>query len=138
MFSHIKLFKIRWILIIIITYHIHYICYNIFEVSMKLINKWSIIRIEKSFVWAKPRAGPETPFPDYSQKLLQRSWIIHTVLYLMRTKNIKPVRASWLRGFRKQNKTFQHVDSKSACPWPMQSESCHQRRTNIGIIGRGI
>ena len=64
------------------------------RVSMKIINKQSIIRIENSFEsnWSKPEAG----FLDYSEKLFQRSGVFLTVLYLVRTKNIKQVMITFL------------------------------------------
>ena len=45
--------------------------------------------------------SPEDSFPDYSEKLLQRSMVFSTALRLVRTKNIKQVRDTFLEGFKK-------------------------------------
>ena len=70
--------------------------------SMKIINKQSIRRIEKSFIGVKLRISPEAHFPDDSEKLLLRSKVFSTVLYLVRTKNIKQVRVTFIQGFKKK------------------------------------
>ena len=70
---------------------------------MKIISKQSIGNIEKSIFWAKLRTSPEAYFPDDSEKLFRRCRIFSTVLYLVRTKNIKQVRDTFLQGFKKKN-----------------------------------
>ena len=55
---------------------------------MKIINKQSIIRREKSFIRVKLRTSLEPCFPDNYQKLPQRSRVLSTVSYFVRTKNI--------------------------------------------------
>ena len=70
---------------------------------MKIISKQSIGNIEKSIFWAKLRTSPEAYFPDDSEKLFRRCRIFSTVLYLVRTKNIKQVRDTFPQGFKKKN-----------------------------------
>lgn len=41
---------------------------------------------------------------DNSEKLLQRILVFSTVLYLVRTKNIKQIRDTFLQGFKKKKK----------------------------------
>ena len=107
--------------------------------SMKIINKQSIIRIEKSFIWAKlktiaPKTGRQS---DDCEQLLQRSLVFRPVLHLVRTKNTKQLRDPFLQGFQKQtNKTDQHVHREPVCPQHLESESYHRRSTSIGIPGR--
>lgn len=68
--------------------------------------------------------SPEIGFPDDSAKLLQRSKVSSTILCLVKTKNIKPVRETFLQGFKKtkqnetKQKTDQQVHRESAWPAP--------------------
>ena len=64
--------------------------------------------------------SPEDSLSDYSVGLLWRSMIFSTVLYLLRTKNIKEVGDTFLQGFKK---TDLHVHSESAWPWHLGKES---------------
>ena len=48
--------------------------------------------------------SPEDSLSDNSEELLQRSVVFSTVLHLVRTKNLKQVRCTFLRGFKKKNK----------------------------------
>ena len=57
----------------------------------------------------------EAGFPDDSEKLLWRSRVFNTVSCLVRTKNIKEVRETFLQGFKKM--IDQHVHSESAWAW---------------------
>ena len=58
-----------------------------YGVSTEIINKQSIIGIEKSFMWAKLRTiATGDSFSDNSEKLLVRSMDFSTVLYLVRNK----------------------------------------------------
>ena len=66
------------------------------------------------------------------EELLQRRMVLSTVLYLVRTKNIKQVRDTFLQGSRK---TDQNVHSKSAWLSHLGREF-YQRRTSIGVSGR--
>ena len=52
---------------------------------MKIINEQS----QKSFIWAQLQTSPEVSFPESSEMLLQKSMVSSTILYLVRTKNIK-------------------------------------------------
>ena len=79
--------------------------------------------------------SPEARFPDVSEKLLQRSRVFSTGLYLVRTKTIKQVRETFLQGFRKKKKPDQHIHSESVQPWPLGRES-YQRSTSIDLPGR--
>ena len=47
---------------------------------------------------------PEDSFLDNSEKLLQRILVFSTVLYLVRTKNIKQIRDTFLQGFKKKKR----------------------------------
>lgn len=44
---------------------------------------------------------------DYSEKLLWRSRVFRTVLYLVRIKNIKQVRVTYLQGLKRKKKKEQ-------------------------------
>ena len=48
--------------------------------------------------------SPEASFPDYREELLWRNILFSTVLYLVRRKNIKQVRDTFLQGFKQTNK----------------------------------
>ena len=54
--------------------------------------------------------SPHDRFSDNSEELFQRSMVYRTVLYLVRTKNIKHVRNIVLQVFKK---TDQHIHSES-------------------------
>ena len=58
------------------------------------------------------QTSPEAHFPDYSEKLLWRSRVFSPVLYLIRTKNIKQVRVTFLQGFKKKKKTSAYIASQ--------------------------
>ena len=79
---------------------------------MKIISKQSIKNIEKSIFWAKLRTSPEAYFPDDSGKLFRRCRIFSTGLYLVRTKNIKQVRATFLQGFKKKEQSSKYTASQ--------------------------
>ena len=51
--------------------------------------------------------SPEASFLDYSEKLPRRSMVFSTVLYLVRTKNIKQGRDTFLQGFRNKTRPAQ-------------------------------
>ena len=59
---------------------------------------------------------------DNSEKLLQRILVFSTVLYLVRTKNIKQIRDTFLQGLKK-NSTYIH--GKSLWPWHLGREAYH-------------
>ena len=66
-----------------------------------------------------------------TEQLLQRSMVFSTVLYLVRTKNIKQVRDTFLQSFKK--KADQYIHSESLWPWHLGRESHHRRSTSTGI-----
>lgn len=47
---------------------------------MKITNKQSIIRLEKTFIWANVRTSPEADFPGHSEKLLQRNRVFSSFI----------------------------------------------------------
>ena len=61
----------------------------------------------------------KTSFQNYFEKLLWRSMVFSTVLYLVRTKNIKMVFI--ISKFQKKKKKKQQVHSESLWPWPLGS-----------------
>ena len=79
--------------------------------SMKIVSEQSIIRIEKNFMWTKLRTNLEVSFPGDTEKLLSRSRVFSTGLYLVRTKNIKQVRVRFLQGLKKKPKPKQQWSS---------------------------
>ena len=80
--------------------------------SMKIINKQSIRRIEKSFIGVKLRISPEAHFPDDSEKLLLRSKVFSTVLYLVRTKNVNKSGIHSFKVSKKKNWIKMHTESQ--------------------------
>ena len=72
--------------------------------------------------------SPKASLSDYSEELLWRSKAFSTVLYLVRTKNIKQVRDTFFQGFTTAD---QYVPSESEWPWHLGGASYHQRRTSI-------
>ena len=83
---------------------------------MKIINKQSIIGIEKHFIEAQLRTMAWKTLLDNSEELLWRSMVFITVLYLVRTKNIKEVRDTFLQGLKKKKrkeKKDQHIHKLS-------------------------
>lgn len=109
---------------------------------MKIINKQSIRRREKSFIGAKLRTTPEARFPDDSERLPWRSRIFSTVLYLVRLKNIKQLSFCFQNKQknppkRKISSTDQHLHSDSAWPWHLEREFSHGRRMSTGGPGSG-
>ena len=96
---------------------------SFFLLSMKIINKQSIIGIKKEVYLSQTEDySPEASFPDYSEKLLQRSMVFSIVLCVVRTNNIKQVKDIFLQGFKK---TDQHIPSESVWPWHLGRESYH-------------
>ena len=62
---------------------------------------------------------------DNSEKLLQRILVFSTVLYLVRTKNIKQIRDTFLQGFKKKKEIDQHIHNELVWPWHLGRESYH-------------
>ena len=83
------------------------------------------------------RTSPEAIFPDYSEKLLWRSRLFSTVLYLVRTKNFKQIRVTFLQCFKKKKKktSTYAVSQDGLSTW--KGSVYHQKSTSIGIPGRG-
>lgn len=67
--------------------------------------------------------SPGDSLSGHSEDLLWGSLVFSTILYLVRSKNIKQVKDR----FFQVNKTDQHVHSKSVCPWYLGKESYHRR-----------
>ena len=103
----------------------------LFILLMRIVNKQSIIRTEKSFIWAKLRTSSEAIFPDYSKELFWRSRVFSTVLYLVRTKTTEQVRVTFLQHSEQEKK-------KKKKDKHLGRESYHQRSNSIlSIPGRG-
>ena len=86
---------------------------------MKIVHKQSIIKIEKSFIWAKLRTiAWKTASQITLRNCSREAWFL-AVLYLVRTKNIKQVRDTFLQGFKnkkkqkQKNRTDQYVHTAS-------------------------
>ena len=80
--------------------------------------------------------NPEGSLSDDAEGPLPGSVIFSPVLCLLRTKNIKQVRGTFLERFR--GKTDQHVHSESGWPWRLGRQSYHQRSASIGIPGKEV
>ena len=72
----------------------------IFLVSVKMINKQSIIRIERSFSCAKMRTVAQKTVSWMNLRNCPGEAWFSSVLYLVRTKNIKLIRDTFLKAHK--------------------------------------
>ena len=73
--------------------------YYVHENNQKTINNE---KREEFSLSQTEQTNLEAHFPDDSEKLVQRSWVSSTVLYLVRTKNIKRARVAFLQSLKKK------------------------------------
>lgn len=77
--------------------------------SMKIINKKPIIRVEKSLIWAKLGTITQKTVSQKIRRIYLRGAFSALFYIFSELKNIKQVKNTFLPGFKKKGKTDQHV-----------------------------
>ena len=100
----------------------------------EIINKKSVIGIEKSFIWAKLRIiAQKTTSQVTLRNCSGEVWFIHTVVYLVRAKN---TRKPEIHSYKVSRKHYQHMHSELVWPWHLRKESSRCKSFNIGVPER--
>lgn len=98
--------------------------------SMKITNKPSTIRIEKSFIWDKLRTvSQERPSHLTPRTCSREAWFLCLSEQTVWNK-------SRIHSWKVSRKTDQDTHSQSVWPWHLGRQSYHQRRTSVGTSGR--
>lgn len=112
--------------------------YKIFNTySVNRSNTQSTMGIKNNFIWAKLRTVAWKT-SQITEKLLWEAQF-SAVLCLLRPKNTKKVRDTFLHNFKqkqKQNKIKKQlpIHSESVLPWHLWVESYHQKSISIGFL----
>ena len=108
--------------------------YTARQLSMKIINKQSIIGREKSFIWAKLRTiAWMTAFRQPWGTAPGEAWFWAQFHVLSEIRTLK----SGMRSFKvSKGKLVQSMHSESAWPWHLGRGSYHRRRASTGWLGR--
>ena len=100
----------------------------------EIINKKSVIGIEKSFIWAKLRTiAQKTTSQITLRNCSGEVWSIHTIVYLVRAKKI---RKPEIHSYKVSKTDYQQMHSKLVWPWHLREESSCCKSFNIGVQER--